>query len=316
MTHQPLATVFGGSGFIGRYVVRALAAQGWRVRVAVRRPNIAYTLRSLGQVGQVEPIQANIRDDASVARAIQGADAVINLVGILYQSGAQTFQDLQADAPARIAAACRNAGVKRFIQISAIGADAGSPAQYGTTKAAGETGALAQFPDTTILRPSIVFGTEDGFFNLFASLARFSPFLPLIGGGTTRFQPVYVGDVAAAVMAALGSDTTKGKTYELGGPRIYTFKELMELVLAVTGLRCWLIPLPVPVAKLQAFFLGLLPKPLLTVDQVRLLAIDNVVSAQSAGLSDLGIAPTPAEAILPSYLKRYRRTGEYDPKRV
>ncbi len=316
MTHQPLATVFGGSGFIGRYVVRALAAQGWRVRVAVRRPNTAYTLRSLGQVGQVEPVQANIRDDASVARAVAGADAVINLVGILYASGAQSFENIQAQAPACIAGACKKAGVKRFIHISAIGADMESPAKYGTTKALGEAGALAAFEATTILRPSIVFGTEDGFFNLFASLARFSPVLPLIGGGNTKFQPVYVGDVAQAVLATLAQDQTRGKTYELGGPRIYSFRELMELVLAVTGLHCWLVPVPGAIAMAQAFFLGLLPKPLLTMDQVKLLGIDNVVAPGAAGFDALGISPTPAESILPSYLKRYRRTGEYDPKRA
>jgi NADH dehydrogenase len=314
--HQPLATVFGGSGFIGRYVVRALAAQGWRVRVAVRRPHVAYFLRSLGAVGQVEPIQANIRDDASVARAVQGADAVINLVGILYESGSQSFAAIQAGAPGRIARAARAAGAQHFIQMSAIGAQSDSPSVYARTKAEGEAEVLAAFPNATILRPSIVFGPEDGFFNLFASLARLSPFLPLIGGGTAKMQPVYVVDVANAVISALTNAEAQARTYELGGPRVYSFKELMELTISITGARVWLLPVPMSIAYLKAFFLGLLPKPLLTVDQVRLLGLDNVVAPGQPGLSDLGITPTPAEAILPSYLRRYRRTGEYTPQKV
>ncbi len=311
---RPLATVFGGSGFIGRYIVRALAAEGWRVRVAVRRPHTAYFLRALGEVGQVEPFQANIRDPKSIERAVAGATAVINLVGVLYESGSQTFANLQAEGAGRVAGTAAKAGASHFIQMSAIGADADSESAYASSKAEGENAVKAAFPAATILRPSIVFGPEDDFFNRFATLARFSPVLPLISGGLTKFQPVYVGDVAKAVVAALKSPVAAGRTFELGGPTIYSFKGLMELMMSVTGGHSILVPVPRPLALLKAYFLQLLPKPLLTVDQVRLLDHDNVVNQAAADLAALDIIATPAEAILPLYLARFRKHGEFEAK--
>ena len=314
MMQRPLATVFGGSGFIGRYIVHALAAEGWRVRVAVRRPHTAYFLRALGEVGQVEPFQANVRDEKSIQRAVAGANAVINLVGVLYESGSQTFASLQAEGAGRVASAAAKAGVNQFIQMSAIGADAASESAYARSKAEGETAVKAAFPAATILRPSIVFGPEDDFFNRFATLARFSPILPLISGGLTKFQPVYVGDVAKAAIAALKSPLAAGRTFELGGPSVYTFKELMQLMMSVTGGHSLLVPVPRPLAMWKAFFLQLLPKPLLTVDQVRLLDHDNVVNPAAPDLAALDIIATPAEAILPLYLARFRKHGEFEPK--
>jgi uncharacterized protein YbjT (DUF2867 family) len=306
-----LVTVFGGSGFIGRYVVRNLARAGWQVRVAVRRPDEALFLKTAGDVGQVTPVAANIRDDRSVAAAVAGADAVINLVGILYEGGRQKFDAVQAEGARRLAAAAKAAGAKRFIQISAIGADAASDSGYARSKAAGEQNVAAAFPGATILRPSIVFGPEDDFFNRFAKMAMLSPVLPLIGGGTTKFQPVYVGDVAAAVAKALDDETTAGKTYELAGPRVYSFRELLKLMLAEIGRCRLLVPLPFALASLKAAFLQLLPVPPLTVDQVRLLKRDNVKSAQTAGLKELGLQATAVESVLPTYLDRYRPRGHY-----
>ncbi|MDY0872276.1 complex I NDUFA9 subunit family protein [Dongia rigui] len=307
-----LVTVFGGSGFIGRYVVQRLARAGWQVRVAVRRPNEALFLKTSGDVGQVTPIAANIRDDRSVAAAVAGADAVVNLVGILYQSGRQSFDSVQAKGPARVAAAAKAAGATRFIQISAIGADSKSDALYARSKAAGEQAVNLAFPGATILRPSIVFGAEDDFFNRFARMAMMSPALPLIGGGHTRFQPVFVGDVATAVETALQDAGTAGKTYELAGPRVYTFRALMELLLKEIGRCRLLLPLPFALASLNATFLQLLPIPPLTVDQVRLLKRDNVATANTPGLPDLGITPTTLESVLPSYLDQYRPLGFYN----
>jgi uncharacterized protein YbjT (DUF2867 family) len=314
MISQPLVTVFGGSGFIGRHLVRRLCAKGWRVRVAVRRPNEALFLKPMGDVGQVQLVQANIRDDGSVRAAVSGSDDVINLVGILFESGKQSFSAVQAEGPGRIGAAASAAGVKRVVQISAIGANAESESDYAKSKAAGEAALHAAFPSATILRPSIVFGPEDDFFNRFASLARMLPMLPLIGGGETRFQPVYVADVADAIMAVLADGTTAGKTFELGGPRVYSFRELMEIVLHETGRRRPLIAIPLGLAKLKAWFLQLLPNPMLTVDQVKLLAYDNVVSEGAAGLKTLGITPTTVEAIVPSYLWRFRPKGQFEDK--
>jgi uncharacterized protein YbjT (DUF2867 family) len=314
MISQPLVTVFGGSGFIGRHLVRRLCAKGWRVRVAVRRPNEALFLKPMGDVGQVQLVQANIRDDGSVRAAVSGSDYVINLVGILFESGKQSFSAVQAEGPGRIGAAASAAGVKRVVQISAIGANAESESDYAKSKAAGEAALHAAFPSATILRPSIVFGPEDDFFNRFASLARMLPMLPLIGGGETRFQPVYVADVADAIMAVLADGTTAGKTFELGGPRVYSFRELMEIVLHETGRRRPLIAIPLGLAKLKAWFLQLLPNPMLTVDQVKLLAYDNVVSEGAAGLKTLGITPTTVEAIVPSYLWRFRPKGQFEDK--
>ncbi|HCO89930.1 MAG TPA: complex I NDUFA9 subunit family protein [Alphaproteobacteria bacterium] len=311
-----LITVFGGSGFIGRHLIRRLAKRGIRVRAGVREPNLAGFLKPMGDVGQIEPVQVNIRYPSTIARALKGADYAINLVGILNESGPQKFDAVHHAGVGAIARAARAEGVKRLIHVSAIGADPDSPSKYGRSKAAGEAACREEFPEATILRPSLVFGPEDDFFNRFAALARFLPALPLIGGGETRFQPVYVGDVADAILAALDDPATAGAIYELGGPRIYSFRELMALVLQETERRRLLLPVPVFAAKIQAAFLQLLPKPLLTVDQVNQLQIDNVPADDLPGLADLGIAnPTSAEVILPSYLHRYRRTGQFDSRK-
>ncbi len=305
-----LATLIGGSGFLGRHVAARLAANGWRVRVAVRRPEKALFLKPMGDVGQIEPVQCNVRNANSVAAALRGASAVINLVGILYETGRQRFTDVHVEGAATVARAATEAGVERLVQVSAIGADPDSASLYARTKAAGEVRVRDAFPSATLVRPSLLFGPDDGFFNLFAGLARLSPVLPLIGGGTTRFQPVYVADAAAGIVALL-DQAGAGKTYEFGGPTVYTFRELMELVLRTTGRRRLLVPVPVGLAKFEAWFLQMLPKPLLTVDQVKLLMSDNVVAPRAAGLADLGIAPTAAEVILPTYLGRFRDTGQF-----
>lgn len=302
-------TVFGGSGFVGRYVVKRLAQAGWRVRVAVRRPDKALFLKPMGVVGQVVPVQANLRADASVAAAVAGVDAVVNLVGILSESGQQRFASVQARGAEVVAEAAAQAGVKTLVHVSAIGADPESESAYARAKAAGEAGVRKHFPAATILRPSVVFGTEDNFLNLFAMLARFSPVLPLIAGGKTRFQPVYVGDVAAAVSAALETESAAGKTFELGGPAVMSFEEILRYILKETGRFGLLVPVPEAIAMIEAFFLEMLPSPLLTRDQVILLRRDNVVSEGVAGLADLGISPTPLEAVAPTYLARYRRGG-------
>jgi NADH dehydrogenase len=302
-----LVTIFGGAGFVGRHTVRALANAGWRIRVAGRHPNMGFFLRPLGTVGQIALVKCDIADPAQVAAAVQGSDAVINLVGLLYGNFEQAHI-VGADNVARAASA---AGVKALVQISAIGADSESPSHYANTKAEGEKRVRAAFPSATILRPSIIFGPEDGFFNKFAGMARFLPALPLIGGGKTRFQPVFVGDVAAAIAAALNDPAARGRTYELGGPTIYSFRQLMEIVLQQSGRKRALIPLPFALAAIKAFFLQLMPKPLLTMDQVTLLKSNNVVSPTAPGLGELGIAPTTVEAEVPSYLWRYRAKGEY-----
>lgn len=313
---QGLVTVFGGSGFLGQQTVRALAKRGYRIRVAVRRPGMAYRLRMLGDVGQIEIVQANVRAPASVARALVGAQACVNLVGVLYEAGRQKFQSLHAMGARNIAEAAAAAGVSRLIQVSAIGADADSEAKYARTKALGEAATREAFPATVILRPSIVFGRDDHFFNRFGQMSALSPVLPLIGGGATRFQPVFVGDVASAVAKAVDDAETAGKTYELGGPAIYSFKALMELILRETGHKALLLPIPFPVAKLMGTLAELpsavLPiAPFLTADQVELLRHDNVVSSGALGLADLGVAATTVEAIVPSYLYRYRKGGQY-----
>lgn len=306
-----LVTVFGGSGFLGRYVVRRLAKQGARIRVAVRHPNRALFLKPMGDVGQIQIVQANVRNAESVARAVAGADAVINLVGILFEGRRQKFHAVQAEGAGNIATAAKAAGVKFLILLSAIGASPESASHYARAKADGEGLVRDAFPDATILRPSFVFGPEDGFFNRFALLAKLMPFLPLIGGAT-RFQPVYVDDVAAAVVATLGPGANAaGKTYELGGPRIYTLKQMLQLMLKEIRFSRFLIPVPLFAAKMEAFFLQMLPNPLLTVDQVRLLAVDNVVADASPGLAELGITPTALEVILPDYLWRFRSKGQF-----
>jgi len=309
-----LVTIYGGSGFIGRHVVRALARRGWRIRVAVRRPDLAFHLQPLGRVGQIHAVQANLRSEESVARAAEGADAIVNLVGILYEKGRQRFDAVQAQGAAAVARIAAEKGA-RLVHISAIGADPASHSSYARTKAAAEKTVFEHVPQAVVFRPSIAFGPEDDFFNKFAAMARISPALPLIGGGKTRFQPVFVGDVAAAVDAALEGRAKPGTIYELGGPEVKTFEELMRMVLAETGRRRLLVPLPFALARVQAFFLEWMPKPLLTRDQVTLLERDNVVSpeAEREGrtLKALGISPTALEAILPTYLSRFRKAGQY-----
>ena len=302
-----LVTVFGGSGFLGRYVVRRLAASGARVRVAVRNPEAAAFLTPLGDVGQIVPVQANIRDDATVARAIQGADAVINLVGILFERGRQTFRAVHVEGAERIAVAARDANIPTLLQISALAADPKAASHYAQTKAAGEAAVHAAFPTAVLLRPGVVFGAEDLFFNRFAALACLTPFLPLIGGGKTRLQPVAARDVADAIVCAL--DGHDGETIELGGPEIYTFRALMEAMLQTIERRRVLLPVPFAVARLAAFFLEFLPVPLLTRDQVRLLENDNVVRRSAKSFADLGIVPTPLEVALPNQLARFRPGG-------
>lgn len=312
-----VVTVFGASGFIGRYVVAEIAKSGARVRASVRRPDRASFLKPMGDVGQVTPIAANIRDDASVAAAVDGADTVINLVGILFPGSKQTFESLQSDGAHRVARAARATGAQRLVQVSAIGADAESDSAYASTKGIGENLVREAFPGASIVRPSIVFGPEDDFFNRFAALARFTPALPLIGGGHTKFQPVYVGDVADAIAAICNEPKSAGTTYELGGPRIYSFRELMEIVLKEIDRKRLLVPVPFPIATAQAAVLELafwLPKvlnlganPPVTVDQVKLLRHDNVMSGNLPGLEDLGVDATALETIVPAYLRRYRR---------
>jgi NADH dehydrogenase len=306
-----VVTVFGGSGFLGRHTVRALARAGLRVRVAVRKPNLATFLMVSGMVGQVEMRKTNVRDEADVKSAMQNTDAVVNFVGTLYSRGHQNFEELHVGAAETIAKAAAEHGVTSLVHVSAIGADADSESRYAASKGEGEARVRAAFPDATILRPSIVFGPEDDFFNRFAGLARLSPVLPLIGGGKTKFQPVYVADVASAVLKCLCDPSTRGKTYELGGPDVYSFKTLMEMILRITQRRRILLPVPFALAGIKAFFLQFMPRPLLTPDQVRLLKTDNVVSQGALTLADLGIVPDSVEAIVPSYLWRFRRLGQY-----
>ncbi|HEY4134468.1 MAG TPA: complex I NDUFA9 subunit family protein [Alphaproteobacteria bacterium] len=304
-------TVFGGSGFVGRHLVQRLARAGVRVAVAVRSPRHADFLRPRGDVGQIVPVAADILDDAAVAAAVAGSDGVVNLVGVLYQRGRYSFDEVHAEGAERVAKAAAAAGVPRLVHVSAIGADAQSRSAYARSKAAGEAAVRAAFAQATILRPSIVFGPEDDFFNRFAAMARLSPVLPLFGGGATRFQPVYVGDVADAIVNSLTLPQAAGRTFELGGPTVYSFEELMRLVLSETGREASLLKLPFCAADMIGTFAPLVPlgAPLLTRDQARLLRMDNVVGAGAAGFADLGLTPTAAEAILPTYLQRFRKGG-------
>ena len=308
---ERLATVFGGTGFIGRYLVQRLAGAGWCIRVPARLPDSALFLKPLGDVGQIVPMAANIRNEASVRRAIEGAGVVINLVGILCEAGRQSFDAVHREGALRIARIAAGLGAERLLHVSALGADPQSPSAYARSKAAGEAAVRAAFPTATILRPSIVFGPEDDFFNRFARLTRLLPVLPLIGGGRTRFQPVYVGDVAEAMMAALNDPKTAGQIYEMGGPQTYSFRELMEILMAEIQRRRWLVPVPFPLAMIQGAVLGLLPNPPLTRDQVKLLKRDNVVSGLFPGLTELGVRPTALEAMIPAYLDRFRPGGWY-----
>lgn len=304
-------TVFGGSGFIGRYVVKRLASAGARVRVAVRDPEGAKFLKPMGAVGQVAPFAVNVGNERLVKQAVEGTDDVVNLVGILAESGSQSFRRIQAEAPGLIAEAAKAAGVQKFVQMSAIGADANSRSRYARSKAAGEAAVKAAMPGATILRPSVVFGPEDDFMNRFAAMARIAPALPLIDGGHTKFQPVYVGDVADAVMAALSTDDAAGKTYELGGPQVMSFKDVLEYVMAETGRKRMLLPVPSSLLRPIAGLMECLPGAPITRDQLILLESDNVVSEGAAGLDALGIKPTSLSAVAPSYLVRFRDGGQF-----
>jgi uncharacterized protein YbjT (DUF2867 family) len=325
--NRRVVTVFGGSGFIGRHLVRRLAADGWVIRVAVRDPIAAEFLKTMGDVAQIVPLRADVTDEAGVRIAVHGADAVINLVGILYERGRRSFDRIHRAGAAIVATAAKEAGVRHLVHMSALGADKGSASAYARSKAAGEDAVLAAFPTATIMRPSVVFGPEDEFFNRFARLAVLSPMLPvftagacgcailrrtpgtpidLFGSGGPVFQPVWVGDVATAIVTALADPAAAGRIYELGGPRRYSLKEVMELVLRTTGRTNLLVPLPFWVAELQAALLKLLPKPPLTPDQVKLLKVDNVVRGGKPGLADLGITPVAAETVVPFTLARYR----------
>ena len=312
---QGLVTVFGGSGFLGMQVTRALAKRGYRVRVACRRTNLAYRSPLMGDVGQIQIVQANVRVPSSVERALEGADACVNLVGVLFEQGRQRFHSLHAQGARSIAEAARARGIGTLIQVSALGADAQSASKYARTKAEGEAAARAAVPSATVVRPSIVFGQDDDFFNRFGALAARLPALPLPGGGHTLFQPVFVGDVAAAIAACLENAATAGKTLELGGPTVYSFKELMQLVLKQTQRERLLVPLPWPLARIIGAVGDVVAAspfaPPLTSDQVELLTQDNVCSGALPGLTALGITPTAVEAVVPTYLYRYRKGGQF-----
>lgn len=312
-----LVVVFGGSGFVGRHVVRALARRGYRIRVACRRPDLAGHLQPLGNVGQIQPVQANVRVRWSVDRAVQGADHVVNLVAILHEGGRQKFTSVHEFGARAIAEAARAVGAG-FTHISALGADLNAQSDYARTKALGEKAIFETIEDAVIFRPSIIFGPEDSFFNRFAGMARLSPVLPLIGGGQTKFQPVYVGDVAEAVARSVEGKDKGGQIYELGGPKVLTFKECMEEMLAVINRKRLLLPVPWWLANMQASILGLLPNPLLTKDQVLQLRAHNIVSdaatRDNRTLAGLGIQPRSISSILPSYLWSYRPAGQFQRK--
>lgn len=310
-----IITVFGGSGFIGRHTIKILAERGYSIRAAVRRPDLAEHLQPLGAVGQIMPVAASVRNKKSIEQAVEGAHAVINLVGILYETGAQKFDAVQGKGPSKIAQVCKDKGIEHFVHLSAIGADENSSSAYARSKAAGEKAVLETYPEAVIFRPSIVFGPEDDFFNRFGNMAQMFPFLPLIGGGHTKFQPVYVEDVALAIANAAEGKVETGKIYELGGPQVASFKECLQLMLQVIRRKRRLISLPFFAAKLQAKILQILPNPLLTVDQVNLLKQDNVVSKAAIEdkrtLEGLGIEPHSMETILPSYMEMYMQYGQY-----
>ncbi len=308
MATRSVATVFGGSGFIGRYVVQRLAQRGYVVRVAVRDPERAGFLKVMGAVGQIVPLYASVTNEATVQRAVVGADLVVNLVGILAERRSGDFQAIHADGAGRVARLAAAAGVFRLVHLSAIGADPASPGRYGTSKAAGEVAVRQHFPGATVLRPSVVFGPEDQFFNRFARMAMLSPIMPVFSGGA-RFQPVYVGDVADAALAALARAEAAGAIYEVGGPRVWLFREVLAYVLEQTGRRRPLVPVPQLLARLMAAAMEWLPGQPLTRDQLRMLRRDNVVAAGMPGLRELGVTPAPVEMVVPSYLLRYRPGG-------
>jgi NADH dehydrogenase len=318
MITQKTVTIFGGTGFVGRHIVTALARAGLRIRIATRHPAKVYFLKPLGDIGQITAFSCNIHDDASVARALHGADYAINLIGVLNDgSGKNSFTRIHSDTAERIARIARQEGLGLLVHVSALGATAASGSRYGRSKAEGENRAIHAFGQTVILRPSLIFGTDDNFFNRFARMAQVSPMLPLIAGGRTKFQPVFAGDIAAAVRNIL-CDPNQGKyfgqIYELVGPAVYSFRELLQMMLHETRLSSTLVWLPAPVAKIMAFFTRFLPDPPLTVDQIRSLTEDNIQSPHSAGLRELGVAPTMLEAILPTYLAQYRPGGRFSGK--
>lgn len=326
MQKNDLVVVFGASGFVGRHVVRTLAKEGWRVRAVSRRPNLANFLLPAGTVGQIQIVKGNIHEDEDVNRALEGAGAAVNAVGVLWGHGEQGFDAINAEAPRRIAAAARAAGVTALVHLSAIGADPDADSAYAEAKGCGEHFVREEFPEATILRPSLVFGPEDKFFNKFASLARLMPMLPLIGGGGTRFQPVWVADVAEAVVRCLTLEEARGATYELGGPSVYTFEQLLRFILRETGRRRLLVPVPFGLAKVMAFgavtanavpaivceiFKVNPPTPLLTSDQVTLLKSDSVVQDGARTLADLGITPAALESVVPGYIWRFHPKGQF-----
>ena len=305
-----LITIFGGAGFVGRHLVRRLAADGWRIRVVSRTPGLAGHLQPLGDVGQIVVQSVDQDDEAALARLLEGSSSVVNLVGILYENSNQRFDEVQGDLPGRIARAASAAHVERLVHVSAIGADEQSSSAYARSKAKGEAAVRDGFGKAVIIRPSIVIGPEDDFFNRFAAMARISPALPLIGGGKTRFQPVYVGDVARAIQAGLERKDTAGRIFEIGGPKIYSFEELLRYMLDVIGRKRLLIDLPWGLAAIQARIMEWLPVPPLTRDQLELLKSDNVVGDEALTLDALDIAPTPIEMVVPTYLARHRRFPE------
>lgn len=315
MATRSVATVFGGSGFIGRYVVKRLARQGYVVRVAVRDPEAALFLKPLGAVGQIVPLYASVREEGTIHRAVQGADVVVNLVGVLAENAVDTFQAVHTEGAERIARLSAAAGVKRLIHISAIGADPASPSRYASSKGKAEQAVLSVFPSATILRPSLVFGLEDRFFNRFAEMARLLPFMPVISG-RTKMQPVYVGDVADAVMAALTREDAAGRVYELGGPRVWTFREILAFILKNTRRDRRLVDIPAGLAHFQARVMQHLPGKPLTPDQLLMLERDHIVSSGARGLTDLGITPTPVELVVPAYLSRFQPGGGRRPTAV
>ena len=308
METRSVATVFGGSGFVGRYVVKRLAAAGYVTRLAVRDTEGAMFLRPMGRVGQIVPMYASLAHEATLARAVEGANVVVNLVGILAERRSGDFTRIQADGAGHIARLAAIAGVSRMVQVSAIGADPASPSRYASSKAAGEAAVRAALPAATILRPSLVFGAEDQFFNRFAAMAQLLPFMPVIAGDT-KMQPVYVGDVADAVMAGLTRVETAGKLFELGGPRVWTVREILAYILAETRRRRPLVDIPMGLARFQASIAEKLPTKPFTRDQLLLLSRDNVAAPGMPGLAELGILPTPVEMVVPEYLDRYRPGG-------
>ncbi len=306
MEHK-IVTIFGGSGFVGRYVVKHLAKQGYGVQIVSRDPERANYLKTAGSVGQIVLTSADIYDEAAIDTLLKRTDLVINLTGILYQRGKQTFTKVHHDGPAMLAKLAKKRGVEHIVHVSALGVNKAKDSNYARSKFDGEKAIKKAFPDATILRPSVIFGPEDNFFNMFANMFRFMPFVPLIGGGHTKFQPVYVCDVAEAIATTLGNKKCFGKTYELGGPEIYEMKEIYRFILRTIKRRRLMLYVPFFAAKIKAFFLQLLPSPLLTIDQVRLLKYDNIVDKKALTLHDLGIRPRTIEAIVPKYLERFKR---------